>query len=98
MESNFKGTKGPWEIGDENNSSCDVSLPNGSDISLSRYERNTGDFVMEREEMRANMYLIAAAPLLLEALQNCISHVSDFYPEYKQAKHAINAALGIKGE
>ena len=68
----FKGTPGPWENEGGDNSSIDMILPNDTVISHSRYSRFTDLFVMEREEMEANMNLIAAAPDLLEALQNLV--------------------------
>ncbi len=102
MESKF--TKGNWVLGDENNSSCDISLPNGSDISLSRYERNTGQFVMERDEMNANWRLVCAAPKLLEALQKVYKLAKQAglledldLEEHDYISAAITAALGTKG-
>lgn len=105
----FKGTPGEWKNEGGDNSSIDIILPNETVISHSRYSRFTDRFVMEREEMEANMNLIAAAPELLEALQNLIQlkewkdkHGKDEHYEkakdkaWYDAKSAIDKALNYQ--
>ena len=62
-----KATPGPWEIGNENNQCCDVSLPKDLTISLDRQGRFASAFVIERSEMLGNAHFIAASRTLLPA-------------------------------
>lgn len=65
-------TPGPWTLGDENNSSCEVCMSVGDSvvvISLGRHDTLTGmECVIDREEMLANAHLVIAAPAMAEAL------------------------------
>lgn len=71
---NFKGTKGKWGYDvDENNFSIDLVLPNDTVISHSRDCRYSGVFVIERDEMNANMKLISKAPEMLGMLEKLYS-------------------------
>lgn len=87
----FKGTPGPWT---------------GKDVGVCRQDRaglQLG-FIMTHDENRvaectANAHLIAAAPDLLEALQELVflyEHDEGCreLTEYKRAKAAISKALG----
>ncbi|MFV8913136.1 hypothetical protein ABQ297_22020 [Enterobacter hormaechei] len=84
----FKGTPGPWT---------------GKDVGICRQDRaglQLG-FIMTHDENRvaecaANAHLIAAAPDLLEALQDAL-HAYDKHGEHSEwdfARAAISKALG----
>ena len=63
----MKHTQKKWEAVGGFNDSCEVNI--GDTIaSFVRYDRNTGDNVISREEMEANATLAASAPDLLQAL------------------------------
>ena len=65
--SDTKFTPGLWTHGDESNSSAEICI--GSTIAvIDREDPNTGIVAIDREEMRANAHLIAAAPDLYGAL------------------------------
>lgn len=72
MKHEFKGTPGPWANEGGDNYAIDIILPNDSTISLSRYSRYYTGLSMDRDEMIANASVIAAAPDLLEALQELV--------------------------
>lgn len=59
-------TKGPWTIATEDNASCDINCGD-TIINTSRYAQNGDGFCIDRDEMRANAKLIAAAPELYSA-------------------------------
>ena len=71
--SQFKGTKGPWEM-DGNDGSGAVEDRNGKIIATvwSRTGRAVHSSAPDVDRARANANLIAAAPELLDALQNII--------------------------
>ena len=73
---NMSSTPGPWTLGDENNQCCEVVLGTSHNLtaSLSRQDSNTGCVVIERDEMLANAKLIAAAPMMLNALRRIVRH------------------------
>lgn len=72
--SNFKGTKGPWGYDvDENNQCIDLVLPNDTVISHSRHHIHTGELVIDREEMNANMKAISKVTELIEMLERVVS-------------------------
>lgn len=81
--SEFKGTKGKWEIKSSNVYSGEYSLRN---------EKYAPTF----EEDEHNAKLIAAAPELLEALKLVLVHATYFinenHPHYKIAISAIKKA------
>jgi roadblock/LC7 domain-containing protein len=96
----FKGTIGKWKLSESKtfgrqmvdlgdfNGCIDVWYHNGES--------------MTKEEAEANAKLIAAAPELLEALQNSLSALLSLtgnpkneWEEVKQAEEAINKALGL---
>lgn len=93
----FKGTPGPWEVAGPY---CDAV---GAEFDSAWYkaichrpERTGGKLA---DEYNANMRLIAAAPELLEALQETIHEVGHWLstqnPELKgKIESAINKALG----
>ena len=81
----FKGTPSPW-------TGKEVGVAKQDDAGLQL------GFVMtidekRRDECGANAYLIAAAPELLEALQDLESRAR-IYVNTSKAKEAINKALG----
>lgn len=93
----FKGTSGPWEkgkngFGDSMMVYCDDEL--GSAVADCSVKHSMKLTIAER---LANAKLIAAAPELLEALQNCLMLMKHFqqeyYIEYEVAEAAINKAL-----
>ena len=65
---NAQHTPGPWTIGDENNQNIEVCIGDAV-ANLDRQDRYGLHMAFSRDEMRANGRLIAAAPELLEALQ-----------------------------
>lgn len=91
--SEFKGTPGPWVI-DANNvgSLWNVDDLKGESIALSHQVANDKDW----SKRNANTALIAAAPELLEALQDAL-HAYDKHGEHSEwdfARAAIAKALG----
>jgi len=103
-------TPGPWQV-DPNNPG-DVNGPDGKDVAVSLFSgmtrlEITGNeptlSAITREEAEANARLIAAAPELLEALEELMSDVLDirgvdveeYKPEgFKRARAAIAKATG----
>lgn len=89
----FKGTQGIWAV--EN-----VSNPNGSfyKVKVDNSESICNITTRDTERSRLNAQLIAAAPELLEALQNVFVHaktiINENHSDYKLAVKAINKALG----
>lgn len=93
----FKGTKGEWTYEGGDNNSVDVILPNDTTISIDRVSRYTGSPVIGREQMEANAQLVAAAPEMLEALQEIIYGIETGLGNKHQlrvAKKALKKALG----
>ena len=101
--SEFKGTKGPWSIsegwidkhvsiGAERHGAIALVLSDmESDYTCSEIKRAS-----KRAELSANAKLIAAAPELLEALQNCLGWVNNGIARdaHEKAVKAISKALG----
>ncbi len=90
-------TPGPWILADENNQCCSVLLGEKHNLtcSLDRQDGNTGECVIERDEMLANARLIAAAPELLEALRDLLHYSDDVSSPllYSNAVDRANAAI-----
>lgn len=63
-----KHTPAPWEYQGGDNASVEVNIGETT-ANIDRQDKNTGQYVISREEMEANAKLIAAAPELLEALE-----------------------------
>lgn len=91
----FKGTPGPWEV-EDNGYFYDINAGRAtvgnvcSSMSWFDNDEHRGPVAM------ANARLIAAAPELLEALQDAL-HAYDKhgeYPEWDFARAAINKATG----
>lgn len=86
----FRGTPGPW-------SGKDVGICKQDDARLQLGFIMTGD-ENRRDECAANAHLIAAAPELLEALQNIVEayqrEASPDNPSVLSARAAIDKALG----
>lgn len=81
----FKGTPGPW-------TGKDVGIAKQDDAGLQLGFIMTFD-EKRRDECAANARLIAAAPELLEALQDLQARAC-IYVNTSKAKAAINKALG----
>lgn len=89
--SEFKGTPGPWEIKDHNQS---------MDCAVDKVSIETADYFIAQVDggarQRANSLLIAAAPDLLDALQSlkCELILSDVDMGYIEShfRHSLNKA------
>ena len=80
--SEFKGTPGPWEIKPEEVDKHYIRIRGtqlGGRYKVANVLTPVYEGVHEREakETRANAHLIAAAPELLEALQQTIPHMRE---------------------
>jgi hypothetical protein len=92
----YKGVKGPWELGDENNASCDINAGD-TVISFDRRGRFGEEYIIERDEMLATADLIIAAPDLLEACDDLLQYWLGTYGESyvtEAAQAAISKAVG----
>ncbi|MFP2231385.1 hypothetical protein ACLEZA_17795 [Enterobacter ludwigii] len=91
----FKGSAGPWSAHDDEESmATSVVMNEFGDILCV-----VGTYMTSTEEDYANANLIAAAPDLLEALQDLLIRVADdeeYGPEHAitRARAAISKALG----
>lgn len=68
-------TPGKWMLGDENNTSAEVMLgaKHNLVVSLDRYDKNTGEQVISREQMLANArHIITFNPESVTALLNAL--------------------------
>lgn len=94
----FKGTPGPWRVGERRGDLIDIRHNNKGIGAISL---NLARVVARQswlKEAEANASLIAAAPELLEALINLVDVVDDMVhgPSTDAAHAAINKALGDK--
>ena len=92
----FKGTKGEWELGGNTVDGILISArhPQNRDIcTVWKYDHS----FLEKQEAQANAKLIAAAPELLEALQNILIAIDSekviLAEEYEMGVKAIEKAL-----
>lgn len=104
--SNFKSTKGPWQVGERRG---DFIYITHSDDGIGAISLNMAHVVARkswRSEAEANAKLIAAAPELLEALERIImcaeniggEHVTglmDLDNAVEFARMKLNKALGL---
>ena len=110
----MKHTPAPWAIyfcepGDRNGVIYSESLPEGSpnicemsaDVCIKSEDRRRGDKWIYSEQRAADARLIAAAPDLLEALEDLLSYLEGYdadYPEslpkFDRARAAITKAQG----
>lgn len=68
-------TKAEWKLGDENNACCEICAEIGGDVitvCFDRQDRYSERMPISREEMLANAYVMKAAPMLAEALNDLI--------------------------
>lgn len=89
------GTPGPWQYEGGDNHSVEVSIGDTT-ASICRCDKNTGEYVIERNEMEANGRLIAAGPDLLGVVEEFIhwANVGGIkHPLVNEAKSAVEKAL-----
>ncbi len=75
----MKHTQGEWKYEGGDNGSCEVDAVKTT-IGLCRWDKNTGEYVISREEMEANAKLVAAAPemlALLKEIDDCHDNYAD---------------------
>ncbi len=86
-------TPGPWRI-------YEPPDPRGSILIVEGHRSLAGTYrVAARSEERANAHLIAAAPDLLDELENARVIIAGEAPQYDQALKRIDAALAkARGE
>jgi len=103
--SEFKGTPGPWERGGGENGGGELLVYCNNSLGTAICDATSHYSVFDKTTRIANLDLIAAAPELLEALQNLkrelvLSDVdlayieSHFRPHIDRARAAIAKALG----
>ena len=78
-----KHTKGQWEV-----EGLSIYVK-GEDTQISESRHQIG---MSTEELRANLQLMAAAPMLLEALQECVYHLGNACAYYSGMPQEANDA------
>lgn len=92
MAEEFRGTPGPWEA----NSRLTIADTNGEFIADAAQVQfgEGGEYSLDTAEWNAR--LIAAAPAMLEALQNLVNSFEKHRPKeyWDAARAAITAALG----
>lgn len=93
----FKGTKGPWEIGNHNScviSKNDESLIIRGAVGEDAIKYYGGNLICESVS-QANAKLIAAAPELLEALIEIVRISDRKHNAWDRAKEAIKKATEL---
>ena len=89
----FKGTPGPWRVSEKRGDLIDIRHENNEPGAMSL---NLAQIVARQswlKEAEANAQLIAAAPELLEALQDLQARAC-IYVNTSKAKAVINKATG----
>ena len=89
----FKGTPGPWRVSEKRGDLIDIRHENNEPGAMSL---NLAQVVVRQswlKEAEANAQLIAAAPELLEALQDLQARAC-IYVNTSKAKAVINKATG----
>ena len=100
----FKGTPGPW-YAVKNDHYLDIKVADGKYDQAFASTHANAEMGMTKKTEEANAQLIAAAPELLEALQDALSEIEDrcldsgfdsnTYPVVIKIKDAINKALEL---
>ena len=90
----FKGTKGKWELGGCSVDGVLVSVKHPTNRDVCTVWKYDNDF-LENQEAEANAKLIAAAPELLDALQDLVRFCEEnkIKAELELSKKAIKKAL-----
>lgn len=91
MKNEFKGTPGPWGVTGPCCPGVGAEFDGGWHKSICMRPERTGGKLTD--EYNANMQLIAAAPELLEALQDLVASCR-IYVNTTDAQAAIAKALG----
>lgn len=88
-------TPGPWVWDEEPGIDCNLIGSNGEKV-LSWYEyEGMGFSIFDEDTDAANARLIAAAPDLLEALEDCIDRFVTAFPAAEQYEPIIKARAAI---
>lgn len=97
MNYEMKNTPAPWHCAGGDNLSVEVNIGE-STACISRYDKNSDELAMSREEMEANARLITAAPTLLTTcieVLGCLENAKYRPYEKNLLKMAIHEALNI---
>ena len=92
--SKFKHTPGPWKV--DPNYPHDIQTESGVIEIATTSIALSGGLPAKYEDRKANARLIAAAPELLEALQDAVEYLKNYLPDEMIAPHlaAITKATG----
>lgn len=94
--SEFKGTPGPWSVSDCPMKGARTDRVDDGRIKLIDFNDGTYEgtlAIVQTEESEANAHLIAAAPDLLEALQEVVAISDRKHEAWDKAHAAIAKAL-----
>jgi hypothetical protein len=83
----MKHTRGPWEV----NPYSVTEVLTGNVICDRKHDANSSELA----QWDANGKLIAAAPSLLIALNNCLRYIADITPEVRNPIPCVEAAREV---